>query len=182
MIIYLDCDGVLANWVGAINDWGDKPINTPWPTYLAYRGLGITDADVEEYMSNVSFWTNIELLPKAKELLKLCRSFGRTYICTRPFPHPNCLYGRAVWLEDQLGVNIRDVIFAHDKELLANKDAVLIDANKENVEKFAQNGGHAILFPTSYTVELVPKPNAIVAEIEQQLNNIRKLQEWMQNG
>jgi 5'(3')-deoxyribonucleotidase len=182
MVIYLDVDGVLANWVGAINDWADKPVNTPWHDYLGYRGIGITDEQTHEYMSNVSFWTNIELLPKAKELLALCKSISRTYICTRPFPHPNCLYGRAVWLEEKLGVNIRDVIFCHDKELLANEHSVLIDDNPTNIENFSKSGGNAMLYPQPYNVKLVPTPAHKLADIESNLRNILKLQGWMKNG
>lgn len=178
-VIYLDCDGVLADWVGEVNDWLGLPRSRVWSDW---DGSGLDWDRINDAMTFVSFWRNMPKLPKAAEIWRLCNDLAPTYICTRPFDDPNCVFGRLTWLNKEMKIPTNRVIFMHDKELLANKQAILIDDNKENVEKFAQNGGHAILFPQSYnTIGELPSPEAKVHQLGTDIANILKLIGYFKN-
>jgi 5'(3')-deoxyribonucleotidase len=147
MNIYLDCDGVLANWTSEANEWLGLPKNAPW---TEWDGSGIDWERLDDAMSNVSFWKDMEVLTGAKKLYNNLKRLGKVQICTRPFPHPNCLYGRAVWLQEHFGITPKDTIYIHDKWHLANRDSILIDDNTENCSLFKNYGGYAILYPQLY--------------------------------
>lgn len=171
MRIYLDVDGVLADWTSQANDWLDLPKNTPWSEY---NGSGVDWERLNDAMTFASFWRNMEVLPGAKKLLLNLRKLGEVVICTRPFPHENCVFGRAVWLQEQLGIGPKETIFIHDKWLLAKPATVLIDDNLENVRLFAEHGGESILFPQTYNTKIVPT-NKVELVLNQTLTIRRRL-------
>lgn len=179
-VIYLDCDGVLADWVGEANEWLGFSRNRPW---TQYRGADVDWDKLNDAMTYYSFWRNMQPLPRAAEIWRLCNDLAATYVCTRPFDDPSCVFGRLTWLNKELNIPTNRVIFMHDKELLANKHSILIDDNEENVEKFAQNGGHSILFPQSYnTIEPVTNTEAKVRQMGSDIHNILRLIGYFKNG
>ena len=163
MKIYVDCDGVLADWVGQVHSWAEKP-RKDWKSWDDFKSFGITQAELDDMMSFVSFWDNMDRLPGAAKLWsELCKLGDKVYVCTRPFPAPNCLYGRAVWLA-KMGISIQQTIFMHDKYQLANSKSILIDDNIENCELFTARGGHTVLYPQSYngTIEVKDKTEFVL--------------------
>jgi 5'(3')-deoxyribonucleotidase len=168
MVIYVDCDGVLGDWVKQVHLWADKPLK-PWKAWDGFSENGITQAQIDDMMSFVSFWDSMELLPGAKKLwAEVGKLADSVYVCTRPFPDPNCLYGRAVWLERELDIEIRQTIYMHDKYELARPGAILIDDNVDNCRLFEAKGGRAILYPQSYnsTIEIKDKTQYILGSIK----------------
>lgn len=167
MRIYLDCDGVLADYVGEANDWLGLPRNKPW---TKWEGDGIDWEKLNESMTFVSFWQDMQELPGAKKLYNNLKKLGKVYICTRPFRDPNCLYARSKWLWEKLGISITDTIYMHDKYLLAKPNTILIDDNVENVRLFAEQGGYSILYPATYNSKIV-SPN----KVEETLNKVLQI-------
>ena len=163
MKIYVDCDGVLADWVGQVHNWAEKP-RKEWKSWNGFRDFGISQDELNDMMSFVSFWDNMDRLPGAAKLwAEVSKLADKAYVCTRPFPTPNCLYGRSVWLA-KMGIGIQQTIFMHDKYQLANPKSILIDDNIENCELFTARGGHAILYPQSYngTIEVKDKTEFVL--------------------
>ncbi len=158
MIIYLDCDGVIADWVEQVHFYTDTPRQN-WQAWDDFKRLGISQASLDDAMSLVTFWKEMPLLPGAKELLAGLEATtkARRYICTRPYEHPNCLFGRSLWLKSNFNISISETIYMHDKWLLAHGASILIDDNEGNCELFRQMGGHAILYPQSYNTKVMPK-------------------------
>ena len=166
--IYVDCDMVLADWVKQIHYWADKPLK-PWKAWDGFAEHGITQADLDDAMSFVSFWDSMTRIPGAKRLwAEVCDLADSAYVCTRPFPDPNCLYGRAVWLKREMDIEIRQTIFMHDKYELARPGAILIDDNVENCRLFREKGGDAILYPQSYngTIDVEDKTQYVLDSIK----------------
>ena len=126
-------------------------------------------------MGHVGFWKDMEVLPGAKKLFANLKKLGEVKICTRPFPAPNCLYGRAVWLQEQFGIKISETIYMHDKWELAKSGTLLIDDNLENCHLFERHGGESILFPTTYNTKIVPE-NKIENVLNQALAIKRRLE------
>lgn len=170
--IYLDCDGVLGDWVSQANYWLGQAKDTPW---AEYEGSGIDWDKLNDAMSFVAFWKDMEVLPGAKKLFGNLKKLGDVKICTRPFPSPNCLYGRAQWLQEHFNVKIPDTLYMHDKWELAKPGTLLIDDNLENCDLFALHGGRSILFPTTYNTKIVPE-NKIENVLNQALAIKRKLE------
>lgn len=174
MKIYLDCDGVLANWCKQVHYWSETQ-EVAWDAWDGYKRLGITEDQLNEMMRHVGFWKDMEVLPGAKKLFGNLKKLGTVKICTRPYPSPNCLYGRSVWLQENFGVGIADTIYMHDKWELAKEGTLLIDDNLENCQLFADMGGNSILFPTTYNTTIVPE-NKIENVLNQALAIKRKIE------
>lgn len=174
MNIYLDCDGVLADFIGAANDWLGLPLGKSW---TKWDGDGIDWEKLNESMTFVSFWQDMQELPGAKKLYNNLKKLGRVYICTRPFGNPNCLYARSKWLQDKFGISIAETIYMHDKWLLARPDAILIDDNRENVDLFNEGGGHSILYPATYNTKIVS-----ANRVEETLNKALEITKRHSNG
>lgn len=150
--IYLDLDGVLSDWEGAVCDWAGKP-KTPWLSWHYHRELGISDAELEDYMSYVSFWDGLKPLKKGMELwASLVSTFGEdaVTIATTPFPHGNALFGKDKWTQKYLKWKCDKVIYIKDKGRLAQPGSVLIDDGKHQIESFRARGGYGILYCRSW--------------------------------
>jgi len=157
MNIYLDLDGVLADFTGAACAVHGRPkhLVRGWNWYRDDWG-----------MSDECFWHPIETLgsafyanyvrpfPWAYELLNDVRRYGHVIILTASPLHPGLAASKVEWIKKHLGAvpvmttcGNRDVRPAYLKGLLAGPESVLIDDSDDNTEVFRRNGGRAILFP-----------------------------------
>lgn len=158
-IVYLDLDGVLANFIkgacsvhgkdyeetlfayhrhhlsgrplwGLEDVWGD-PSFDPWPAIRAVPG----------------FWAELEPYPWAKSVFVAASLLGeKLRILTSPIACPNCYAGKFEWVRRHVGGGVEFIPFAAKEELSA-PGRLLIDDNDGNVSRFRQRGGHAFLFP-----------------------------------
>lgn len=147
--ILLDCDGVLADYCRAVHEWIGIPYK-PWTSWDGHEEHGIARDKLFEIAQFVSFWKEMPVMSGAKKLLAGLQKIGQVYICTAAVSNPNALYGRAVWLKEQLNIDLDRVIFARHKHVFAHKGSLLIDDHVENVEAFRGRGGQAILVERSY--------------------------------
>ena len=154
--IFLDMDGVITDFTTAVlRLHGKTKLMSTWP-----RGerdipkvLGISRTKYWEMIDSqgAAFWHSLQPLPWFADLLALIREFGPMTILSAPSLSPASLEGKAHWLYEHFpkvkGKRFTDFLFGTQKHLLAGKDRVLIDDSDENVERFRNAGGHAILFP-----------------------------------
>jgi len=153
--IYLDMDGVLANFVGAAArafGFTEAELLKRWVPgeYSVHKPLGLEAEHLLWARLNLkgrSFWSEIELYPWAEELWALCSSFAPTFIATSPARDPDSSAGKVEWLQRWRGTEFRDYVITPKKELLATPGALLIDDLEANVDKWRERGGRAVLFP-----------------------------------
>ena len=152
MRIYLDIDGVLADFVGAtakLHDF-DPAVVTQWDYYPL---IGMKESTFWDGVRDAGkhFWKYIQPYGWMSELFDECRRRGQVTLLTAPPPRTDCraamVQGRIDWIHYWFGDDFRDYFVGCRKELLAAPDTVLIDDSDSNCLKFAAAGGRTILFP-----------------------------------
>jgi len=157
--ILLDQDGVLADFLsGAIkvlNRAYGRDITLEqyskefgkWGTYDYY---GIT---VEQFWEPIddefNFWMNLEPMPWATKLYTALAAIGDVTIVTMPGADPDCGRQKLQWLDYHLGIKHDEVFLGARKYLMAG-NGVLIDDYHKNTDAFIENGGQAILIPSTW--------------------------------
>jgi FMN phosphatase YigB (HAD superfamily) len=96
------------------------------------------------------FWSNMPWLIEGKQLWNYIKKYYPT-ILSAPINYESCYSGKQEWVEKHLGKQV-SYIFDKDKEKYARPDVILIDDRIENVKKFRERGGEAILFTDSRDV------------------------------
>ena len=93
------------------------------------------------------FWTNLPLLPWAKELwAKLNEEYPESvYFCTSPSNHPDSSYGKAKWIWKHFKTN--KFVLTNHKYLLAKPDTILVDDTPKKLRKFEEHGGLVYKWP-----------------------------------
>jgi 5'(3')-deoxyribonucleotidase len=152
MIVFLDMDGVIANWTKQVakvlNINYDKMISSWTPgLYDTASQLGISDGwmwqNIDAYEQ---FWEEIEIYDYAQKLVKYLKKNHELHICSSPSRHKNSMAGKSVWLsKHKLGFG-RNFIFTPQKHLLAAPGRVLIDDLDKNIDKFNEHKGHGFLW------------------------------------
>lgn len=151
MIIMLDMDGVLCDFVGAVMRLHGREFNaSDWPRgcWNIHDVLGIPEAVMWERIDAVGpfFWSNLNSYQWAWDLVHAIeRSNYNFRICTSPHNSVHSYHGKAVWLE-RYGL-LSGTVFCHHKHLMAGPDRVLIDDSQDNCASFERAGGKALLFP-----------------------------------
>lgn len=149
MRIYLDLDGVLADFVtGSIRAHGRNETHDDVHVW-AYpeKQWGMTWSDFWANCSSREFWAELPAYPWAGEVLSICQQFGDVYFLTAVSAVPgsvrylDAVAGKAGWLARHMGaVAPTRMIPLAEKHLLARRDAVLIDDCPANIEQFAIGG------------------------------------------
>jgi hypothetical protein len=152
--IFLDLDGVLADWAGAaIVALGHEPdrVFGAWPAgeYDLAAAMGISGNAMWNavHRGGAEFWATLQPYPWINELWDLCRSTAPTTILTSPSREPCSLAGKLTWLQTHFGREFGGYLVGPDKSACARRGAVLIDDREHGCHEFVARGGHAIVFP-----------------------------------
>lgn len=159
--IYLDMDGVLADFVtSSILALGRTPEEVlprvkPGDYNGIYDALGMSESEFWKRIDALGggrapgslLWENMTPYPWRDKVLAACRKIAPTWILTAPSRNPGSSFGKVAWLQEWLGASFRDYVLAPRKWHLARPGALLIDDHDENVSKWRERGGEAILFP-----------------------------------
>lgn len=130
MIIYIDLDGVLADFRKGLIDW----FNDTTPHY--------------DEMIGTNFFETLEKFPSSDALIALVVSiFGKYSICSMPLrdDHENSAYYKTRWVEQNLNPQPEEIVITKRKEKYA-KGNILIDDKENNVDAFNRKGGYGILY------------------------------------
>ena len=161
MRILIDCDGVLADFVGGVVDalntdssrteamggpvmpYYDAAMVTSWEVASC---LDIPKQRVYDIASQPGFCANLRPLPGAREGLDALRSFGDVYAVTSPiWSSPYWMHERTGWLKDKMGFGWDHIIHTSSKHIL---DAtVLIDDKASTIRAWCENGQGRMLRP-----------------------------------
>jgi len=150
-VIFLDLDGVLADFTAGVRTLYRKPAPTPADLGKSLGGaLGIDEgmmwARIEE--AGRGFWEDLPATAHANALVALAREHGEAVILSAPASSPNAAAGKMAWFHKRFGKRNKDVILTARKELLAGPGRLLIDDSRANVAAFTAAGGAALLWPT----------------------------------
>ena len=149
--VLLDCDGVLANFVGRAIEAAHLPITHEEVSRWNFFDEFMTVQEFWECVdADPDFWTDLDPYPWARELVDAIRSLRfDIVITTSPSRNPSSASGKLFWLRKHgfLADHSVDYMIGHHKHLLAGSDTILIDDSDANVRRFRESGGRAILFP-----------------------------------
>jgi hypothetical protein len=153
MIIFLDLDGVLVDFVrGALVAHGE-PADTPVTGWSFDREVaarrGITP---EEFWAacDEAFWAGLDWTADGRALLAACETAAgpdRVFLLSTPCKTRGCLQGKQDWVDRHLPAYSRKVFFGAAKEAFAGPGKVLVDDYDKNVERFQAAGGWTVLVP-----------------------------------
>lgn len=152
-LIYLDVDGVLANYVeGILRLTGEKAVqHDDIKDYDIHKFISATQAWVEEQrdMWGGAFWENLPAYSNAKRIVAEAMGLA-DHVCflTTPSGAIESRHGKLRWIENHFGPGL-DVCFAQlGKHHYAGCNrTLLIDDNPRTVLEFGQSGSAAIRQP-----------------------------------
>jgi 5'(3')-deoxyribonucleotidase len=144
MTVYLDMDGVLADFFGGLEKFYKV---THWKMLKEQSILGLKDTDFFNTLD--SFYTAGLLIEQVQKM-----SEGDWGICSSPLrdDHYNSAYWKRRWLDDRCWLpSIDKLIFTTRKHRYAvnkldGKPNILIDDKPSNVDAWNQAGGIAIRY------------------------------------
>jgi len=162
-VFFIDCDGVLGDWVGAIL--------TRWN---AERGTNFSAEDITDFdMTKVlgsdewrkiwtdkGFWANIKPYPWARALIKALRNSGSPWAILTSLPltklHPSAAYERAWWVEKNFGANPDDhLIICSRKHFVVHAQGdILIDDKPKTIYEVHAAGGGPMTFKQPWNKEV----------------------------
>lgn len=160
-IVYLDMDGVLADFVTAAmyrfikNRAVIDRLLSAWPPESGLDGiyeiLGVKENAFwhEVNQGGVLFWKGLPVYPWATELVDIAESIGETLILSSPSRGGSSAAGKLEWLYEKLNTHKRKFILTPKKykHLLARPGDVLIDDDPATCFRWHQHGGKMVLFP-----------------------------------
>jgi hypothetical protein len=129
-VIFLDLDGVIADWETQRKNWGwNAQSNTD---YFPHK-----------------FWANIPIFDHGLAFYRALRDMAPVVILTSPSNNPECLSGKAEWIDKHL--KTRDFLIGGCKWAAAGPKKILIDDSEKKLIRFAAAGGVAIhCIPSKY--------------------------------
>ena len=152
LTLFLDLDSVLVNFIqGTLKALNVTSYNIPLnePSMEKWPGVNVTPTEFWRAIdaTNEKFWAELQPYDYARDLVKVCESFGETFILTAPARNPYCLAGKKMWVQKHFPRLSGKMIITKHKYLCAAPNRILIDDNNEQCDKFANAGGGTILFP-----------------------------------
>lgn len=148
-MIFLDMDGVVADFVGAACKVHGKEVEGV-DCWNFFEKWGISEDEFWEPVNagGRDFWANLEPFPWFDELVSAVKAADKDFfVLTKPSRQASCLAGKLDWIHRHFGSRFRNYIFAPDKSPLAAPGRLLIDDSDDNVKGFREAGGVAYLFP-----------------------------------
>lgn len=158
MNIYLDIDGVLADWISgalAAHELDPEPVLEHWATlspkpWCLSKVLGISRSAMwaPVHRAGADFWADLEPLPWMAEVYEACTAVAPTILMTSPSSEPSSHAGKAEWIGRHFGRRFRDYMIGAPKHRCAHPGAVLVDDSPEGCKRFEEAGGRTLLFPS----------------------------------
>lgn len=146
--IFLDIDGVLADFVGGAARLHRADASTV-RTWNFYEQWGLTSADFWGAM-DYDFWVNLPLTIEAHAIVDCCeRAVGSGSICllTARLENPGGMEGARDWVRRHFPQFGRRLLLGPAKEFCASPSSLLVDDSDNNCGAFVLAGGAACLLP-----------------------------------
>lgn len=152
-IALIDCDGVLADFVGHILSYiessvtPDKIENWNLFSHLPSKDRKRASAALNDHL----FWRTLPVLDGAPEGVKAIRDKGyHVVVMTSPWNGcPHWHEARLSWLQDQFQVSFSDVLVGHRKYMV--DASFFLDDKPQNIEHYKRHFGHRRIYLMDHT-------------------------------
>jgi 5'(3')-deoxyribonucleotidase len=148
--ILIDMDGVLCDFLSPVLDLFGFPMDEyPAGEWNVEDVLRVSKDDVWRCISEVKdFWLNLKPYPWYYDLLdRINRTRIPWTVATKPARDPECAKQKIQWMKKHIQPEFGRYMVGRQKFLLAGPGRLLIDDSDENVNRFVECGGQAILLP-----------------------------------
>lgn len=148
-VVYLDLDGVLANFCGGVARDAGVPEES-LDCWELWTKLNMTEIEFWDWLNSrpAQWWADLEPYPWAMDLYGFFLELGPVCFATSPSKSAASYAGKYQWLCDHFGAKAAGhSLMGHAKHWLAAPNRVLIDDADKNVDAFREYGGRAVLFP-----------------------------------
>lgn len=151
--VFLDVDGVLANFRKGIHEAFVKPYNYPTlsPKWKFWDDWPDVTFEMVNGVCDTLFWRNLEWIHDGYDILTAIEyefAPAQIYLLTTPMPNIQSPTGKWLWVKHNMPMYYkRTIIIQAPKHLLARPNTLLIDDKDENVDGFREAGGKALLVP-----------------------------------
>ena len=149
MIIYLDMDDVVADWMPAAR----AIVNRNWE-----YGERIPDTDWNKVKAKMRFYRDLPVKNGAFELVNFCRDAVANGLADdlrflTALPHdysvPFASYDKVLWAMERFErIPVLFGPFSHDKWRHCQPGDILIDDRTSNCEEWTRAGGHSHIYRT----------------------------------
>jgi 5'(3')-deoxyribonucleotidase len=136
--VYIDMDGVLADFFG---EWSRLS------GVDHYKDIDNVEAKLQLIREHPTFWTNLPVLPHAKELVRTVQQlFGEWYVCSKPLEgDPRSAPGKRAWIQQHFSeMPPAGIVLTYNKAEFATTEtgpAILIDDYGINIAQWQMAGG-----------------------------------------
>lgn len=143
--IFLDIDGVLANWT----KMACSVTNTEYPKDFQFPNQGWLDSKIgvkkiQSACENLEFWSNLEKYPWSDEIVKTVSQSGKEWrFLTKPMKTPHCFAGKAEWMFKHYPYfwDRMWIVTGTKSATCRNEGDLLIDDMDKNLEQWKSAGG-----------------------------------------
>lgn len=149
-VYFLDLDGVVVDFAQGCIDWYNldcKPEDIKFwgAIFDFYKG---TEASFWEGLTT-EFWVGLKFTKEANDILTLLEPLKPCILTAPPWKGAG---GKQEWIQKQMPdyFNEKRYLIGPGKHFLAHSQSLLIDDSEDNVDKFREFGGNAILVPRSW--------------------------------
>ena len=157
-VLFLDMDDVIVNLSQYVIEESNKYFEMDFDyrdnkTYY-WGDTGISKLHFQALLNEKGTFLNPKPIDGAIEVIeKLFKEGYEIYILTTPQSFSKyCYLEKLKWIRKYLPfISFKNVIFTHNKGLLANENAILYDDSDYNLREFDKKGGIAIARPMGYT-------------------------------
>lgn len=154
-LCFLDMDGVLSDFVGAMCKAHNLPnpyLDGTFTDWLLNKAPGwkMSTEKFWKPADEVEFWSEMEKTPEADEIVAVSEGlFGSTNICilTSPSLAPACVAGKRIWIQKHYPRFKDNWLMGPAKHFCAGPGRMLVDDKEENCVAFTSKGGDAYLYP-----------------------------------
>jgi 5'(3')-deoxyribonucleotidase len=150
--VFIDMDGVLADFFG---EWAKLEKVDHYKEIVKKKGPENMDSALDLIRNHPTFWTDLPLLPHAKELVRFVKeNFGQYYILSKPLEKDTrCEAAKRAWIRMHFqDMPPEQVLLTADKARYAMSGDVaniLIDDYGVNINHWREAGGVAFKYEPS---------------------------------
>lgn len=146
----LDLDGVLVDFVRGSFAAHGKSVPIKGLHWDYWTQMGITEEEFWAPMGH-DFWANLPWTKEGKKFLaymELVFGAENIVLLTSPADTPGAVEGKVAWIRRELpDYKRRYSVSAAPKAKTSCEARILVDDNKDNVQKYRLSGGPAVMIP-----------------------------------
>jgi 5'(3')-deoxyribonucleotidase len=156
-VIYLDMDGVIANFNQAFLDLvpNHQIKHDDLNEWDVWKCVGMkSNQELWDMINNVGheWWANLQPYPWFMDLVAGLQEIAPVCLLSSPGWSPDAAKGKLQWIQRYFGTEFEDWIFTSQKHHVAKVGTILIDDKPGNCRNFKYvkgkpTGGMSLLFP-----------------------------------